>query len=158
MISGYSFWLSRFFRRVNPLAVRRVRRASIRRNPSRCFQHGFTIPAMVENLEQRQLLSSGPTLNIGNEFQGLYNLALNGANHPSYAAADFSKTSLTFNPNTPSSQTVPLKFAFCVDIAGDISLNTNYNPVTINSTTVYGNGGPAGGPAPGYISALPGVQ
>jgi hypothetical protein len=84
---------------------------------------------MVEGLEARQLLS-GPTVNLGADFQAKYNLTLNGVNHGTYFAGDFDAVTIT---PAGSSTALNLPFTYCVDIPTDVTLSTNYNAV-VNST------------------------
>jgi hypothetical protein len=84
---------------------------------------------MVEGLEARQLLS-GPTVNLGADFQAKYNVTLNGVNHPTYFAGDFDAVTIT---PAGSSTALNLPFTYCVDIPTDVALSTNYNAV-VNST------------------------
>jgi uncharacterized repeat protein (TIGR01451 family) len=150
--------MPRFFQNIdNSRRVRGVRRPRLASKSSRVFQPGFALPAMVESLEQRQLLSNATVQVIASipnstGFQGTFNVTLNGVNHPALAAGQFDNVHLT---PAGASQYTQIS-AYCVGIDQDLDLATA--PVfsaTVNSTTVYGSAGPSGNASfPGYITAL----
>jgi hypothetical protein len=139
MATGYKYWLSRLLNRIGsrPVASRRGRR--LPRQRARASQSGFTISAMVEGLESRQLLS-GPTVNIGADFQANYNVKLDTTTRAPFGAGDFDTTTITL-PGGGSAVSLP--FAYCVDIPSGILNNTNYN-AAVNSTNFAA-------PSGGYI-------
>jgi len=116
---------------------------------------GFNIAASVESLESRQLLS-GPTVNIGADFQGSFNMTVLGVARPTASGGDFRSATMTI---PGASGPLALPFAYCIDPTMNIARSTNYS-VVIDSTTVYNSSNPPSGNAatPGYVTYLPSLS
>jgi hypothetical protein len=131
MATGYKYWLSRLFRRIGSRPVGNRRRLRLSGRTARALQPGFTISAMVEGLEARQLLSAA-TVNLEGVYQAQYNLTLDGFNHSTFAAGDFDAATVT---PAGSSTAFNLPFAYCVDIPTTINVLTPQDySAQINST------------------------
>ncbi|MBS0263260.1 MAG: hypothetical protein JSS02_15055 [Planctomycetes bacterium] len=155
MLTGYQYWMSRLFRRAGLPKVRGARRAKLPVKLAKSLPEGFTIAASVESLESRQLLS-GPTVNIGTDFQGTFNTNVLGVSHPTFTGGDFRGATLTI-PGVTGAQSLP--FAYCVDPTINIARSTDYS-VVIDSTTVFNSANPPSGNSatPGYITHLPSLS